>query len=152
MFLIYPTGPIAGNAYLDVARWHQRLAEQLGSDFKLLSQLRGTVAIVGSESFAKNFPPENVVMNNRTMVTRDFNDLLRCDALVANFLGATTVSIGSHHEIAWAYFARKPVIAIMEDQGNPNDHPFLRVAATFRTADFDLAVRVVQSMLRTDWP
>ncbi|MBI4415290.1 MAG: hypothetical protein HY566_03575 [Candidatus Kerfeldbacteria bacterium] len=152
MFLIYPTGPIAGNEYLDVARWHKRLAEQLGPDFKLLSQLRGSVAIVGSESFAKNFPPENVVLDGRAMVTRDFNDVLRCDALFVNFLGAQAVSIGSHHEIAWAYAARKPIIVVMEDKGNPNDHPFVRTAASFRTSNFDLAVKVVQSMLRTDWP
>jgi hypothetical protein len=38
----------------------------------------------------------------RGITTRDYNDCKRCDILVANFLGADKISIGTVMEIAWA--------------------------------------------------
>lgn len=48
------------------------------------------------------------------ILTRDYNDVRTCDAMVACFLGATIPSIGTCVEFGFAKSHEKPVIMVME--------------------------------------
>lgn len=50
-------------------------------------------------------------------------------------------------EIAWAYQARIPVVAIMESENNPHEHGMIREAIGFRVETVDEAINVVRAIL-----
>jgi nucleoside 2-deoxyribosyltransferase len=103
------------------------------------------------------------------ILTRDHNDVRNCDAMVACFLGAKRVSIGTCVEFGFAYSYRKPVIMVMEtmvedtwatgtdDEGgfrqlvpgvkNPHDHVFLRACAGYVVPTLGHAADIVYSLL-----
>jgi len=76
-------------------------------------------------------------------------DILRCDLVVANFIGAKRVSIGSVGEIFWADAYRKPILLIMEDDAaeNPHFHLFILELASWRFASLAEAARKVNIIL-----
>lgn len=57
---------------------------------------------------------------------RDFTDVKRCDALLVNLLGCEKITAGTAIELGWAYAMQKPVVVLIEAEGNPHDaHPML---------------------------
>lgn len=118
---IYLAGPITGLTYND-ARHGWR------ADFAKLLKNRGAEHI---ECFSpmreKEFLENNQCIGGEAkydsmdgfgtpqgILTRDHNDVYTCDMMVANFLGAKRVSIGTCAEFGFAHAHRKPVIAICE--------------------------------------
>jgi nucleoside 2-deoxyribosyltransferase len=81
--------------------------------------------------------------SQRGIVSRDFFDVRRVDAVFANFLGAKRVSIGSVFELAWAFQLQKPVVLAMEDSGNIHEHAFVREACAFRLPTLEAAVETL---------
>jgi hypothetical protein len=101
------------------------------------------------------------------ILTRDHNDVRNCDAMVACFLGAKRVSIGTCVEFGFAHAYRKPLIMVMEDartetgewkggQGgdyetivvkNPHDHVFLRACAGYVVPSLKHAAEIAYSLL-----
>lgn len=83
------------------------------------------------------------------ILTRDANDVSNRDLIVANFLGADRVSIGTTWEIGYAaaQTPRKPVIVIMEDEGNVHDHVFITHTAGYRVNNIEDAVLIAASIL-----
>ena len=76
----------------------------------------------------------------------DYCDLLRSTVCLANFVGATQVSIGSMFELAWCYHLRKPVVAIFgEDRWHC--HPFVQTACNFVVPDLDTGLDIVKRLL-----
>jgi hypothetical protein len=73
-------------------------------------------------------------------------DVMRCDAILVNFLGATKVSIGSVLEIAWADAWRKPIIIVMEKE-NIHSHAMIREMAGFITSSLDEAITIATAIL-----
>jgi nucleoside 2-deoxyribosyltransferase len=81
-------------------------------------------------------------------MTRDFNDVRRCDALLVNLLGAAKPSLGTIMELAWAYAFQKPAVVAIEEKGNPHDgHPMIYEAIPFRVATLDEAITSVAIIL-----
>ena len=62
--------------------------------------------------------------------------------IIANFLGAEKVSIGTVMEVAWAKSKQTPVIAVMEKEGNPHDHPMMTEVFGFRVETLEEAVDI----------
>jgi nucleoside 2-deoxyribosyltransferase len=73
-------------------------------------------------------------------MTRDHWDVSRCDAVLVVLSGATRVSIGTVMELGWAYAYRKPVVAVMEEEGNPHEHGMVREALSYRVTTLDEAI------------
>ena len=74
-------------------------------------------------------------------MTRDFNDVKRCDAILVNLLGAKSASLGTVMELGWAYALQKPVVVAIEPIGNPHDrHPMIEETIRFRAPDLDAAI------------
>jgi hypothetical protein len=81
-------------------------------------------------------------------MVRDHFDATRCGVVLANLLGTDRVSIGTVMEIAWCYEARVPLVVVMEEDGNPHDHPMVNEAASYRVTTLDQAVGVIADLFR----
>jgi hypothetical protein len=65
-------------------------------------------------------------MSDKAFVQRDKLDVLACDIVLANFMDATKVSIGSLYELAWAEDHNKVVVVAMNKEDKLYNHPFIR--------------------------
>jgi nucleoside 2-deoxyribosyltransferase len=81
------------------------------------------------------------------ILTRDFNDVTNRDAMVACFLGAQRVSIGTVWEIGVAYSHKKPVVVVMEPEGNVHDHVFVTHTAGYVVPTIEEAAIILGSIL-----
>jgi nucleoside 2-deoxyribosyltransferase len=81
------------------------------------------------------------------MLDRDRYDLARCDLVLANLLGARTVSIGSVGEIFWADAMRKPVVLVREPHFNVHDHALINAIACCVVDNLDAAVAKINLLL-----
>jgi nucleoside 2-deoxyribosyltransferase len=83
-------------------------------------------------------------------MTRDFFDCQTCDIVMANLLETEIVSIGTVMEIAWAFALNKPLIVVMEKEGNLHEHSMIREATGFRVDTIDEAILIANAIL-TDY-
>lgn len=85
---------------------------------------------------------------SKGIMTRDFNDVQRADALLVNLLGADKPSLGTVMELAWAFALQKPAVVAIEASGNPHDnHPMIHEAMGFRVPTLDEAIDAVAVIL-----
>lgn len=147
MFKVYLAGPISGLTYGQGQEWR--------------AYSRDILAPVGISGYsplrAKGFLKNHGVLNggyewnpmasDRGIITRDRNDVMTSDALLVNLAGATTVSIGTMIELGWADAYRKPVVCVMDVNGNLHEHPMVRELIGYRVPDLDTALNVVQAIL-----
>lgn len=90
----------------------------------------------------------NVLSSNKGITTRDRWDATRCDLLLVNLIGATTVSIGTVLEIAWADLSRTPIVCAIEPDGNnPHHHGMLNDIIGFRVPTLTEAVDIAKAIL-----
>lgn len=150
---IYLAGPITGLTY-DEARygWRADIANDVDEDVQVLSPMRheGHLAELKGEIDDKTLEQVNHFFSYPKMiVTKDLLDIDVSSLVVVNLLGAKSVSKGTLHEISYAYAKGKPIIVIMEDKGNPNDGPFLRVQSSVVLPTLEDAILVINSLLST---
>ena len=150
MKTIYLSGPITGLSYKGCTSWRQHVAKELASDVVGLSPLRGKDFLAKMTTMPHTLEA-NVLSSQRGIMTRDRFDTTVCDALFANFLGATTVSIDTCMEIAWADMLRKPIILVMEAEGNLHDHPMIRDAAGYRVTTVEEGVALANALLSLEF-
>jgi nucleoside 2-deoxyribosyltransferase len=94
------------------------------------------------------FAPNNVaIATQRAIVAKDKLDIRRSDLVVANFLGATRVSIGSVAEIGFASALDKGIILIMEPAGNVHDHVFVNEMSDVIVRSVKEAADIVNALL-----
>jgi nucleoside 2-deoxyribosyltransferase len=148
---VYLAGPITGLAYSTVTDWRREFATVLEDAGAVgLDPMRGKdylalmSAAIGSSYDAEGAWP---LSTSKGIITRDRWDATRCDVLLVNVLGAERVSIGTVMEVAWADDRRKPIVLVMEPEGNPHDHPMIREAAGFIVSTLEDAMSVVGAIL-----
>jgi nucleoside 2-deoxyribosyltransferase len=117
---VYTAGPITGLNYQDSALgWRADLAKLLPDHIRTLSPMRG-------KSFLKdagilvgdpNMYPQHAMATAKGIMCRDGNDVMNCDLMIANFLGAEKASVGTAIEFGLAHAYRKPVILVIERDG-----------------------------------
>lgn len=79
---------------------------------------------------------------------RSFNDVARCDLLLANLLGEKHVSRGTLMEIGAAKALGKLIVVAMEPLvDNPHNHPLVLYAATMVLLTLDDAILVAANLL-----
>lgn len=146
---VYLAGPITGLSY-DEARhgWREEFKLLLPAHIRCVSPmrakefLRNETALIGD---SKMYPGHLLAMP-KGIVTRDRNDIRTCDAVVAFFLGAKNISIGTCIEFGWADAYRKPVVLIMEP-GNVHDHAMITEIAGYITPSITEAAHVITHLL-----
>lgn len=138
---IYLAGSIAGKTFNEANIWRNIVTELLSYNFpnvKTINPLRGKETL--QKKISKFEYANHPITTQKGIVRRDFNDVSTSDCVLVNLLGSESASIGTIMEIAWAYQSRIPVVLVMEKEGNPNDHLFVRECITFQTEDMEEAI------------
>lgn len=148
---IYLSGPIAGLTFAESTQWRYDVFEELAEFAEILDPMRD---VQGDETIIPNglgiefqSTADQSMMTDRGILKRDYNDTITSTILFVNLLGAKKASIGTVAEIAWAFQADIPVIVIMEETGNPHDHPFIREMADYRVDSVERAIKVTRSIM-----
>jgi hypothetical protein len=141
-YYVYLCGPITGLSFDICSEYYRRVAALLPPWIVPLSPMRGKGYLQGVPVLGDTY--EGMALaSQRGVVCRDFFDVRRADVVLANFLGATRVSIGSSFELAWAFQLQKPVILAMEEQDNVHEHTFVREACAFRLPTLEQACKTL---------
>jgi len=149
---IYLAGPITGLKYGECVSWREYVKEKLTpKGIQCFSPMRGKDYLnLGEESIQAFYELADQPLSlPRGITTRDRFDVMNCDAIIVNFLGADKVSIGTVMEIAWADMLRKPVVLVME-KNNIHRHPMLQEAVGFVVEDLDSAIAMMEIILNPD--
>jgi hypothetical protein len=144
-FLLYCAGPITGVSYGESTDWREYVASRLPPHIKAVSPMRGK-KYLASEKSIKDSYEEHPLSCQKGITCRDRMDVMRCDMIFVNFLGAKKVSIGSVVEIAWADAYRKPIIIVM-DKDNVHDHAMIREVSGFIVSNLDEAIAIAIAVL-----
>ncbi len=146
--LVYLAGPIKGLSYAGATDWRTHAAGLLHiGGIVALSPMRHKAYLRPEQDIADAYPL-SPLSSQRGITTRDRFDVLRCDVVLANLLGAEAVSIGTMIELGWADAARKPVVLVMEPEGNPHDHAMVRELAGFRVPTLNDGLEIVTALVR----
>ena len=148
---VYLAGPITGTSYGESTEWREGTKARLYLHGILgYSPMRGKQYLKDVKKFTmdgdayKRFSP---LSSNRGITTRDMWDCIRHDVVLANVLGATEKSTGTTMEIAWAKLAGKPVILVIEPNGNPHDHGMITECAGFRVDNLEEAEFLAKALI-----
>lgn len=146
---VYLAGPIATLSYAHATGWRDEATRVLDAhEITAFSPLRWKEHLKDSLVLDGGDTPDHPLCNHRAVCHRDLWDVERCDALLVNLLVANTVSIGTVMEMTLAYHLRKPVVVVMEPQGNPHDgHAMLTQTYAYRTDTLAGGLNIVQCLL-----
>jgi nucleoside 2-deoxyribosyltransferase len=157
-YLVYLAGPIAGCTYNEATDWRRKASLLLGEyaqpRMTALSPMRAKHDLARAARIdpdCRTYASAGPFYSSRGIMTRDFSDVKRCDALLVNLLGTARITAGTAMELGWAYALQKPVVVVIEAEGNPHDaHPMLHEAiGGLRFDDLRDAVCAVASVLGT---
>lgn len=156
MSVVYLSGPITGLPYT-IARygWRRDFVMMLDKGIEVLSPMRheGHLAELKDENMTDevlaDFQKRNghIFSHPKMIVAKDLLDIKMSDIILVNFLGATTVSKGTIHEMGYAQALGKTIIMVMEPSGNPNDGPFQRESASATVTSLHDASLIINSLL-----
>lgn len=143
---LYMAGPITGLSLAECGRWRNYVSEQLKPEIICYSPLRCKDYPSDVPLGESNILPGALSVAS-AIISRDRFDTINRDAFFANLLGATFVSPGTCVEFGWADMARRPIIVVMEEKGNPYDHKFIRGLANFRVTTLEEGMAVARAIL-----
>lgn len=143
---LYLAGPITGESWNGATSWRDYVAETLFDiGIECLSPLRGKNTYLVNEQVL-DMEYRHPLSTAKGITARDRNDVMTCDAILVNLLGAQRVSIGTVLEIAWADAFRKPII-LASDPGGVHDHSMINEIAGFILDDLDEAIDIAIAVL-----
>ena len=153
--LVYLAGPITGQTFDGAVDWRKTAIQELAkAGITGLSPMRakeylasitqdsGQLFTSDGDKFAVFSP----LSTNRGIMTRDHWDACRCDVVLANFSGATIVSIGTVMEVAWAFTHRIPVVAVATDNDIHWQHGMIKEAVGFHVETLEEGLDLVKSI------
>ena len=144
---VYLAGPIKGLTYGECTSWREYAIKELAKyDIIGISPMRFK-EYKNTGTILKE--PDNKPLScDRGIITRDRWDVTKnCDIMLANLLGAKIVSIGTIFEYAWADMARKPIITIIEKEGNLHEHAMVREATGYRVETLEEGLYIARAIL-----
>lgn len=152
---VYLAGPITGLSYGDARHgWRKEFSailELIAPHIECYSPMRAKEFLSNEQSLqCRGEDLEKIgqaLSRPLGILTRDRNDVANRDVTVACFLGAKIVSIGTVWEIGGAAQLRKPVVVVMEKEGNPHDHIFITHSAGYVVETIEEAAHIVKSIL-----
>jgi nucleoside 2-deoxyribosyltransferase len=148
---VYLAGPITGLSFNGCTEWRDWAKQQLeAAGIAAFSPMRAKDYLSHLEKISgtgDEYQHLGVFSNQQAVVTRDNFDVHRCDVLLVNLLGAKSVSIGTMFEMAWAFQKKTPIVCVIEPEGNPHEHMFVREAIGFRVPSLEEAVHAIKAIL-----
>lgn len=149
---VYLAGPITGLTFGEAEDWRSFAKRQLAdANITGYSPLRAKDYLLerGVLSGHPDAYNDQVLSSAKGILNRDRWDVMTCDAMLVNFLGATATSIGTVMEIAYADAYRKPVVVVMEEE-NLHHHAMLDSSVGWIVTDLDFGIELVKAILLPD--
>lgn len=145
----YLAGPITHLEYEDAVDWRAYATRELAKTGIMgLCPMRAKQYLRSIGRLEQSSYLEHPLCTDDGITTRDRNDVRNCDVVLANFLTASSmVSCGTPIEFGWADAWRKPVVMVMQLEGNPFDHGMMRSIAGFRVETLDEGLDIVKAIL-----
>lgn len=143
---VYGAGPITGLDFEAANSWRLKMRLALAPDIEFINPLRGKDHLASEATLSDGYLGD-ALSTDQAIFERDYFDVQRADMVLVNFLGATRISQGTLYEIAWTKLLQKPLLVIMEDQGNVHEHLFLRACTSFRVSNLPDACEVIRRVL-----
>jgi nucleoside 2-deoxyribosyltransferase len=149
---VYLAGSITGLTVDKALGWRQIAKEKLKEHgIDAYSPMRGKSDIASAnetiliDSESKKGGPEST---NKAIMTRDFIDCVRADAILANLSDIPNIiSGGTCMEFGFAYARQIPIIAIVQADSYYMRHPMMYEAINYRVDTLDQGIEVVLSLL-----
>jgi nucleoside 2-deoxyribosyltransferase len=149
--LVYLAGPIHGLEYDAATDWRfQTSAALRDRGIESLNPMRAKLNIAERGRISNDFRDYaglGSMFTSRGIISRDFNDVKRCDAILVNLLDTPQAPTGSTMEIAWAYAFQKPVVAAIADDHKLLLHPMFVEALPYRVLNLEEAIDTVAVLL-----
>lgn len=150
--IVYLAGGIAGLTGPHATVWRQYTRAHLNErGIECLDPMRAKEKLQRQDQISHDFhsyEKNGAFFTSKGIMTRDFNDVKRCDALLVNLLGLTKPSLGTIMELGWAFALQKPAVVAIENAGNPHDnHPMIHECIGFRVETLDEAMDAVAVIL-----
>ena len=144
---VYLAGPVTGLSFSDRNNWRENAISELAKyGIQGISPQRDKPKLA-SEIIPGDSDYVRAICGEKGIVVRDRYDVQTCDVLLVNLLGAKAVSIGTMIEYGQADAFRKPIITIIEPQGNIHDHLLVRELTGFRVETLEDGILVAKSIL-----
>lgn len=146
--LVYLAGPVTGLKMSEAGDWRYDVNIWLESfDVGSINPMRMMPAHVTSETILlDNMEGACSASAPSAVLARCHWDVQRCDAVLANMLGADVASVGTAMELAWAVAYNKPII-VVDNPGSPHDHCMIRSATPYFYSSLDEAIEVLWKLL-----
>jgi nucleoside 2-deoxyribosyltransferase len=142
---VYLSGPMAGLTYDQGTEWRVYATKQLRDVANCLSPYRGKDYLKGQTVENKEYAQP--MSTSKAITSRDMWDTHNSDVVLVNLTDHSKFSIGTIMEIAWAYDARVPVIAVIPKESDYFNHPILSQCCTCVVQDLDEAIEIVKVLL-----
>ena len=144
---IYLAGGINGYTYDEAEAWREEVRQALRhDDIECFSQLRAKQFLrsVGVIDKAYEHHPLSTA---KGILYRDHDDCVKADLILANFLNATSTSVGTAMELAWAMDNQIIVIAVLEKDAVFNTHPMMLECITYRVETLEEGINIARAVL-----
>lgn len=151
-YKVYLSGPITGLSFSEAVGWTdyaiERFIQETQNEIVGYKPLRGKEFLKDVVNLDAMGYATNPLSGPQAIVGRDRYDVETTDAMLVNLLDAKRVSIGTMYEMAWAFYLRKPVVLVMENDGtNVHQHCFVEQSCTHRCHDIDTGINLIKSIL-----
>ena len=146
MSSVYLAGPIADQDYDKSNEWRLEAIKYL-AEFGIQgrSPLRGKDFLKGTFITAEAY--KNAMASDNGIVARDRYDVRNSNLVLANLLDPPGRGIGTSVEYGWADAFGTPVITVMEEEGNPYDHPFIRGLSGYMVTTLEEGLSICVALL-----
>ena len=132
MKLVYLAGPISGLDYNGCNDWREEAVKKLDEwGIAGLSPMRYKNYLSDEKVISDEY--NTTLSCSRGLTTRDRFDSMRCDIFLANLFGADS--------------ARRPIVTVIEKQGNPHEHSIVRELTCFRVETLEEGLYVARAIL-----
>jgi len=136
---IYLAGPMESTTLSALDEWRQLAIRKL-RDWK------PGMRIINPVDLSVFGDPDHPLYADKAVLQRDLQHVQQSTLVLANLQTANKVSIGTVMEIAWAYQAQIPVIAIADPKYH--DHCMIRGASIAIVEDLASALDLIETMYR----
>ena len=144
--LVYLAGPVIGLDYKGCTNWREYAKNELNkyniigvSPMRFKEHRNDNKIILDSD--------DSIMECDAGITSRARFDVMTCSVFLANLLGANAVSRGTMIEYGWADAFRKPIITVIEKNGNLHDRPLIREITGFRVDSLEEGLEVVRRIL-----
>jgi len=145
---IYLAGPMTGLTWRQALAWRRIAEAELSNRWRLINPVR---AQVPEERMDDEIPRTNrkkrvdlwVTATGVTAQDEFFID--QSDWILANFLGAEIVSIGTVWELGYGWGTGKKILSVLEP-GSIHDHGFVRRRSHVFTPNLDEAIQFFKAI------